>query len=194
VAFLTSGHRVWQARDVTEAFTSALIAELGKKTGVCWLRYDEPYAPGSGGRSRAAWHIWYDDALHLVAGGDEQPLPGIEEADRVEVTMRSKESGGRLVTWVGRVTVVSPTDEAWDDVTSALVSDRLNLEDLSTVKDAWAARSVVVRVDPTGELLEEPGSLREDAQAAAPPPTPATTRGPLPRVLHRRQRRRPRLS
>jgi hypothetical protein len=194
VAFLTSGHRVWQARDVTEAFTSALIAELGKKTGVCWLRYDEPYGPGSGGRSRAAWHIWYDDALHLVAGGDEQPLPGIEEADRVEVTMRSKESGGRLVTWVGRVAVVSPTDEAWDDVTSALVSDRLNLEDLSTVKDAWAARSVVVRVDPTGELLEEPGSLREDAQAATPPPTPATTRGPLPRVLHRRQRRRPGLS
>jgi hypothetical protein len=194
VAFLTSGHGVWQARDVTEAFTSALIAELGKKTGVCWLRYDEPYGPGSGGRSRAVWHIWYDDALHLVAGGDEQPLPGIEEADRVEVTMRSKESGGRLVTWVGRLTVVAPTDEAWDDVTSALVSDRLNLEDLSTVKDAWAARSVVVRVDPTGELLEEPGSLREDAQAAAPPPTPATTRGPLPRVLHRRQRRRPGLS
>jgi hypothetical protein len=35
-----------------------------------------------------------------------------------------------------------------------LVSDRLNLEDLTTAKDAWAARSVVVRIEPTGELLE----------------------------------------
>jgi hypothetical protein len=194
VAFLTSEDGVWEARCVTEAFTTALIAELGKKTGVCWLRYDEPYGPGSAGRARAAWHIWYDDALHVVAGGDEQPLPGIEETDRVEVTMRSKESGGRLVTWVGRVSVVRPSDEAWDDVTAALVSDRLNLEDLTTVKDDWAAHSVVVRLDPTGELLEQPGSLPDDAQAAPPPPTTATTRGRLPRVLHRRQRHRPGLS
>jgi hypothetical protein len=194
VAFLTSAGGMWEARHVTEAFTTALIAELGKKTGVCWLRYDEPDRPGSPDRSRAAWHIWYDDALHLVAGGNEQPLPGIEEADRVEVTMRSKDSGGRLVTWVGRVSLVGPSDEAWDEVTTALVADRLNLEDLTTVKGHWAARSVVVRIDPSGELLEQPGSLRDDAQAATPPSTPATTRGPLPRVLHRRQRRRPGLS
>jgi hypothetical protein len=185
---------MWEARVVTEAFTTALIAELGKKTGVCWLRYDEPDGSGEAGLPRPAWHIWYDDALHVVAGGDEQPLPGIEEAGRVEVTMRSKESGGRLLTWVGAVSVVRPSDEAWDDVTAALVSDRLNLEDLTTAKDAWAARSVVVRIEPTGELLEQPGSLRDDARAAPPPPTTATTRGRLPRVLHRRQRRGPGLS
>jgi hypothetical protein len=185
---------MWEARVVTEAFTTALIAELGKKTGVCWLRYDEPDGSGEAGLPRPAWHIWYDDALHVVAGGDEQPLPGIEEAGRVEVTMRSKESGGRLLTWVGAVSVVRPSDEAWDDVTAALVSDRLNLEDLTTAKDAWAAHSVVVRIEPTGELLEQPGSLRDDARAAPPPPTTATTRGRLPRVLHRRQRQGPGLS
>jgi hypothetical protein len=166
---------------VTEAFTTALIAELGKKTGVCWLRYDQPGgadlaadgADGSG-RARAAWHVWYDDALHLVADGPEQPLPGIAEAGRVEVTMRSKENGGRLLTWVGRVSVVRPGEGAWEPVTDALVSDRLNLEDLGSAKDEWAAHSVVVRIDPTGDLLEE--------------------RGPLPRVLHRRSRGRPDLS
>jgi hypothetical protein len=171
---------------VTEAFTTALIAELGKKTGVCWLRYDE--------RPRAAWHLWYDDALHLVAGGQEQPLPGITDVDRVEVTMRSKENGGRLVTWVGRPSVVRPGDEAWEAVTDALVSDRLNLEDLGTAKGEWAEHSVVVRIDPTGELLEEPGSLSDVDHAAPPQPTDATTRGALPRVLHRRKRTRPDLS
>lgn len=180
---------------MTEAFTTALIAELGKKTGVCWLRYDDGTVhQGATLPSRPAWHVWYDDALHVVAGGDEQPLPWLEEADRVEVTMRSKESGGRLMTWVGRVSVVSPTDDAWDDVTTALVADRLNLEDLSTAKDTWARDSVVMRIDPTGELLEQPGSLSDEQHAAPPAATPATTRGALPRVLHRRQRRRPGLT
>lgn len=174
---------------MTEAFTTALIAELAKKTGVSWLRYDE--GTGSPGRPRAAWHVWYDDALHVVAGGAEQPLPGLEDADRVEVTMRSKENGGRLVTWVGRPSVVRPDDEAWDGVTDTLVSDRLNLEDLSAAKDQWAASSVVVRIDPTGDLVEEPGALSSDDHLATPPQTTATTRGALPRVLHRRRRTRP---
>jgi hypothetical protein len=185
---------MWEGQRVTEAFTTALIAELAKKTAVCWLAYDEhEVAPGPG-RSRPAWHVWYDDALHLVAGGDEQHLPGIDETDRVEVTMRSKESGGRLVTWVGSVRVVPPGHEAWDDITSALVSSRLNLEDLTTVKEHWATHSVVVRVDPTGELLEQPGALSEEPHDATPRPTGATTRGVPPRVLHRRQQDRPRLS
>lgn len=180
---------------MTDPFTTALIAELGKKTGVCWLRYAEPGAPSAAEpRTHAAWHVWYDDALHLVAGGNEQELPGIADVDRVQVIMRSKENGGRLVAWVGSVSVVSPSDEAWDDVTSALVTDRLNLADLDKAKHEWANESVVVRVDPTGELLEQPGDLSDEAHSAAPPPTRATTRGPLPRVLHRRQRRRRDLS
>lgn len=180
---------------MTDSFTTALIAELGKKTGVCWLRYAEPgRSAEDGGRTRAAWHVWHDDALHLVAGGKEQPLPGLADVDRVQVIMRSKENGGRLVAWVGSVSVVRPSDEAWDDVTSALVADRLNLVDLEAAKHEWAAESVVVRIDPTGELLEQPGALSDEAHSAAPPATGATTRGPLPRVLHRRQRRRRDLS
>jgi hypothetical protein len=179
---------------VAEGFTTALIAELGKKTGVCWLRYDEQQHTAGPGRARAAWHVWYDDALHVVAGGQEQPLRGLAEADRVEVTMRSKENGGRLVTWVGRPCAVRPGDEAWAPVTDALVSARLNLEDLATAKEEWAAHSVVVRLDPTGELLEQPGALSSEDHCAPPPPTVATTRGLLPRVLHRRTRGRPDLS
>ena len=168
------------------AFHTALIAELAKKTGVCWLRYD--------GRTHAAWHAWVSDALFVVSGGPEQPLPGIEEQTRVEVVMRSKENGGRLVTWVGSTSVVHPGDEAWAPATAALVTGRLNLDDPATTPDLWAQQSVVTRIAPTGELLEQPGSLPADAHLAAPAATPATTRGRLPRVLHRRGTRRPKLS
>lgn len=189
---------------MTDAFTTALVAELARKTGVCWLRYDDapdaPTVPGPGSsgapvpRERAAWHVWYDDALHVVCGGTEQDLPGLAEADRVEVVLRSKENGGRLVTWVGRPRVVDRDDEHWDDVVDALISDRLNLDDLSLARERWAVASTVVRIDPTGETRERPGELSDDSHAAPPPPSRATTRGPLPRVLHRRRSRSPRLS
>lgn len=166
--------------------TTALVAELAKKTGVCWVRYR--------GRSHAVWHVWHDDALCLVSGGDEQPLPDIEDGARVEVVMRSKDSGGRLVTWVGTASVVRPEDEAWPSVTAALVTGRLNLADLSTAAAGWAATSVVRRVVPTGEVVESPGELSDDAHRETPRETAATTRGPLPRILHRRVKRRPKLS
>jgi hypothetical protein len=167
----------------------ALIAELSRKTGVSWLS-----ATGAEERTYAVWHVWHDDALCLVSGGGEQPLPDIDDGARVEVTQRSKDNGGRLVTWVGTASVVPPGSAEWDSITPALVSDRLNLRDLTTAADEWARSSVVRKVVPTGELVEAPGRLSEDAHRATPAPTPATTRGRLPKVLHRRVRRRPKLS
>lgn len=169
-----------------DVFNAALIRELGKKTSVCWLRYD--------GVERAAWHTWLDDAVYVVSGGKEQPLPEIEDITSLEVVMRSKDNGGRLVTWVADVTVVRPADEIWGPATRALVKARLNLEDLATAAAEWAEHSVISRIAPTGELVESPGSLSADAHLAPPKATPATTRGPLPKVLHRRNTRRPKLS
>src|SRR3954453_17341566 len=185
--------------------TAALVAEVAKKTAVSWLRYGEA--------THAVWHVWHEDALCLVSGGPEQPLPDIPDSARVEVVMRSKDNGGRLVTWVGEAAVVRPDEELWEPTTAVLVRDRLNLADLTTAADEWARASVVRRIRPTGEVVESPGALADDdhrAAPAGPPPTPArpphddhraapadtpaTTRGPLPRVLHRRVRRRPRLS
>jgi hypothetical protein len=174
-----------------DAFTAALTQELSKKTGVCWLRYD----PGTGAPvDHPAWHAWVDGALYVVSGGAEQPLPGIDEVETVEVVMRSKENGGRLLTWVGEVSVIPPGDERWGPATTALVSGRLNLDDLATAADEWAEHSVVTRIAPTDRLAEAPGALDDDAHLAPPKPTPAITRGPLPRILHRRVKRRPKLS
>lgn len=174
----------------------ALVAELGKKTGVSWLTYSTgPDAPPT---THAAWHEWLDTgdggALYVVSGGDEQSLPGIERAHRVEVTMRSKENGGRLVTWVAEASRVLPEEERWQPATAALVAGRLNLADLATAADTWAGTAVVTRLAPTGDLVEQPGALSDDAHRATPRETTATTQGALPRVLHRRVKRRPRLS
>ncbi len=107
--------------------------------------------------------------------------------------MRSKDSGGRLLTWVARTSVVRPGDEAWEPVTTALVGARLNTPDPATTAERWATGSVVRRLFPDGEFVESPGHLDDGPHRAAPVGTPATTRGPLPRVLHRRVSRQPRL-
>jgi hypothetical protein len=147
---------------------AALTAELARKSGVSWLRY--------GGATHPAWHVWLDDALYLVSGGNEQSLPGIADVDVVEVVMRSKDNGGRLLTWVGAVSAVRPSDPLWQAVTTALLAARLNLPDLATAAAEWAARSEISRIVPTGRAVEAPGELSDAPHLAAPMPTSATTR------------------
>ena len=72
---------------------AALVGELARRTGVCWVRHD--------GRTHPVWHVWCDDALCVVSGGTEQPFPDVEDGGLVDVVMRSKDTGGRLLTWVG---------------------------------------------------------------------------------------------
>ncbi|MFD5348029.1 hypothetical protein ACFWJY_30855, partial [Streptomyces anulatus] len=68
----------------------ALVEEATKKSGLVWVRGDGP--------ARAVWHVWHDGAAHLVGGGPgEQPLPeGLADGGRAEVTVRSKDKGGRI--------------------------------------------------------------------------------------------------
>jgi hypothetical protein len=124
--------------------TAALLSELGRRTDVCWVRHGEVV--------QAVWHAWVDEpdggALVVVSGGDEQPFPEVPAGGPVEVTMRSKDTGGRLLTWAGRADVVRPGDEAWPAVTSALLARRLNLLDPATAAERWARTSVVRRVVP----------------------------------------------
>lgn len=115
-----------------------LVAELSRRTDVCWV----VQAAGT----RMVWHTWADDALCVVSGGDEQPLLEVDDGSGVEVVLRSRDTGGRLITWPGRVSVVRPSDAGWEPVTAALVAARLNLLDPDRAPQRWAAASVVHRI------------------------------------------------
>ncbi len=125
---------------------TALLAELGRKTDVCWVRV--------GDVTQAVWHAWVDDdrggGLVVVSGGAEQPFPEVADGGRVEVVMRSKDTGGRVLVWAGLASVVRPEDEGWEPTVAALVARRLNLPDPATAPARWAGHSVVRRIVPTG--------------------------------------------
>jgi hypothetical protein len=131
----------------------ALVAESARKSRVCWLSW-------AGRRPRLVWHVWYDDALVVLSGDGDQVLTGIATSGDVEVTMRSKDTGGRLVTWTGSVRVVDPHDESWDGHAAALLGVRLNLPDPDAAREAWRSTGTIVRIHPvvaTGE--QDPGPL-----------------------------------
>lgn len=177
--------------DPSPELLTALVEEAVKKSSVLWLSY-----PGAD-RPRPAWHVWQDGAVLLVidAGdhGAEQQLPGLADADEVTVTCRAKDSRDRLIGWRAAVRRIAPDSAEWDPACKALRSARLNATEAASLPERWATEAVVLALRPTGHILEHPGRMPSDEAAAAPPDSPATTRGLLPWVLGRRANRTRRL-
>lgn len=166
---------------------TALVEEACKKSSVLWLTYE-----GSE-RARPAWHVWSDGAAYVVgaasAESDEQQLPGLEKTTKATVTCRSKDTEARLVTWTAEVEHLENGSPDWDEAFKALRSERLNSIDVKSLRERWLKQVFVVRIKPTQDFSEFPGAYSTDEGAAPPPDTPASTRGKLPWVLHRRARK-----
>jgi hypothetical protein len=168
----------------SELLDRALVEEATKKSGLIWVK-------GPGVPARALWHVWHEGAACLVGDGPgEQPLPGLADGAGAEVTVRSKDKGGRLVTWAARVVELAPDSRAWQAAVAELKGKRLNAPDGEAMTQRWARECRVLRLEPTGATVPLPeGSLAE-----APLPTPVTTRRPvpagLPRLLMKKRRRK----
>ncbi|MFI1969233.1 hypothetical protein BLA24_25315 [Streptomyces cinnamoneus] len=160
--------------------TQALIEEATKKSGLIWVQ-------GPAGPSRALWHVWHEGAAYVVGGPGEQPLDGLglTGGATATVTVRSKDKGGRIVSWTAAVTELAPREEAWTAVVAELKGKRLNAPDAEGLEERWAGSCRVLRLAPTGAS----SNLPSDSLAAVPLPTPATTRHPMPAALPKLLRR-----
>ncbi|MEU0332691.1 hypothetical protein [Streptomyces sp. NPDC006193] len=169
----------------SELLDRALIEEAAKKSGLVWVR-------GAGApAARALWHVWHEGAVCLVGGGPgEQPLEGLADGGSAEVTVRSKDKGGRLVTFPVTVSELASGSPEWEAAVAELKGKRLNAPDGEEMPARWARECRVLRLAPTGSLAPLPA----DSQAEPPVPTPATTRRPtpagLPKLLLRRRKAR----
>ncbi|MGW0392622.1 hypothetical protein ACWDYJ_17330 [Streptomyces sp. NPDC003042] len=151
------------------ALELALVEEASKKSGLIWVR--------GAGADRALWHAWVDGAAHVLGDGPgEQPFPGLADGAAAEVTVRSKDKGGRLVAWTAAVRELVPGSEPWDAAVSELKGKRLNAPDSERMTERWARECRLLRLEPVAVAERLPaGSL-----AAAPLPCPATTRRAIP--------------
>ncbi|GGZ84102.1 hypothetical protein [Streptomyces subrutilus] len=160
----------------------ALVEEATKKSGLIWVR--------GAGADRALWHAWVDGAAHVLGDGPgEQPFPGLADGAPAEVTVRSKDKGGRLVAWTATVRELAPRGEEWTAAVAELKGKRLNAPDSEGMTERWARECRLLRLEPRSV---HPG-LPDGSLAAVPPGSPATTRRPvpaaLPRLLLKRKRK-----
>lgn len=153
----------------------ALVEEATKKSGLIWVRGTGP--------ARALWHVWHEGAAHLVGDGPgEQPLPaGLTDGATAEVTVRSKDKGGRLVAWSASVAQLAPHSEEWEAAVGELRGKRLNAPDAEQMPERWARECRIVTLTPLDSRTELP----DTSGATAPLPTTATTRLPVPAGLPR---------
>ncbi|MGW1137270.1 hypothetical protein [Streptomyces zhihengii] len=167
----------------TPPLARALVEEATKKSGLVWVRGEGP--------ARALWHVWHDGAALVVGDGPgEQPLPGLADGGAAEVTVRSKDKGGRLVVWTASVRQLTPGSPEWDAAVGGLRGKRLNAPDAERMTERWARECRVLRLEPREAFTE----MSDESLAAAPLPSDAVTRRPvpaaLPKLLLRRSRRR----
>ncbi|MER6433303.1 hypothetical protein ABT272_37100 [Streptomyces sp900105245] len=168
----------------SELLDRALIEEASKKSGLIWVR-------GAGApAARALWHVWHEGAVCVIGDGPgEQPLPALVDGGSAELTVRSKDKGGRLATFPATVSELAPGSEEWEAAVAELKGKRLNAPDGEEMPGRWARECRVLRLVPSGLVAPLPdGSLAE-----RPVPSPATTRMPmpagLPKLLARRRKK-----
>ncbi|MEU3312945.1 hypothetical protein ABZ716_13425 [Streptomyces sp. NPDC006687] len=164
------------------ALDLALVEEATKKSGLIWVR--------GAGADRALWHAWVDGAAHVLGDGPgEQPFPGLADGAAAEVTVRSKDKGGRLVAWTAAVRELAPRTQPWEAAVAELKGKRLNAPDSEQMTERWARECRVLRLEPVAVA----GRLPVGSLAAAPLETPVTTRravpAALPKLLLKRKKR-----
>ena len=161
---------------------AALLAEAASKSGLVWVR------PAGQERSWPAWHVWHDGAVVVVSGPGEQDLPPL--AGRVELLLRSKDTGQRLLSVPATATTLAEDDERWADAARALAASRLNATTSPAELPArWRGRNPITELRAEGDAVEAPGSYDDRSGAAPPAPTPATTSGWRPWHVRGRRRR-----
>jgi len=158
---------------------SALLGEAMSKSGLLWIDVAED-------RTWPAWHVWDETTAFVVSGPGEQPLPWLPE--QVNLVLRSKDTGGRLLTVQATVQEIGPDDEGWGAATEALRAGRLNAS--VDAVERWARECTVRALRPFGTPVEGPGSYPTTSGAAPPPPSEATTATWRPWHWRGRPRRR----
>jgi hypothetical protein len=148
---------------------AALVAEACKKSNVLWVR------PVGSTRYHLAWHAWHSDAAYVVSGAEEQMLPLLN--GQVEVVVRSKDNGARLVAFVARADVLPASDPGWEVAAAALSAARLNTTDPDQQRDRWASGALVTRLAPVRLASAGAGDDSSGSEALPPPGSPATTVG-----------------
>lgn len=144
---------------------SALLGEAMNKSGIMWIEI-----PGQS--THPVWFVWNGESAFVIAGQGEQPLPPLPR--EVRLILRSKDSGGRLLTIRAIHRMIVAESNEWGEVVGPLIAKRLNATD--DLGERWAREIGGIHcLTPFDAPLESPGSYAADDLRAPVAATSATT-------------------
>lgn len=146
------------------ANVTALLDEAMTKSGLFWVDVE-------GDRTWPVWHVWDEGTAYVVSGPGEQPLPWLPQD--VQLILRSKDTGGRLLTIRAHAYVLAPETDTWVRAADLLKAARLNAVDDCFTR--WANECTITAFLPFDAPVESPGSYAADSGRAHPARTTATT-------------------
>lgn len=158
---------------MTEVNLSALTSEALNKSTVLWLR--------ANGRDRATWFATGEDELAdhvlLASGGPEPDLGDLPR--EVEIVLRSKGAGGRLLTLRAQAQILDPGNPLWEPAARSLLTERLNAP--ADLVERWRTETTLWSLSPYGAPVQAPGLPGPDADARADTPITPGEGGTHPR-------------
>lgn len=123
-----------------ETFKKALA-----KGAVLWVTVPRP--DGSE-RGQAVWFVVSDGKVYVLTGPGEQRVPGLESAEWVGLTARSKDARSTVAVVRARARTVPPGDPLFDAVGHAGLGRRLNLPDGDGALQRWKEQCALVELTP----------------------------------------------
>jgi hypothetical protein len=153
---------------------STLTKEAATKSGLLWVRVPD-------GQAYPVWHAWHEGGdetgsgpvAYIVSGPGEQYLPWLPA--EVEIVLRSRDSGGRLLVLDATARELEPGSEEWRAAVEVLRPERLNA--VGDLVEHWRDTCTVHELSPHGPPLESPGHHDDGSGALPVRPAPATTAG-----------------
>jgi len=175
---------------VPAANVTKLVNETASKSKVMWVRVP-------GGSAHPVWYVWHDDgdprgtgpSAYVVSGPGEQSLPWLPE--QVELVLRSKDTGGRLLVTSAHAQELAVGTPEWDAAVELLSAERLNAT--SDAATAWAQGCAIHVITPHGRPTESPGDFPDAVVSDRIESAPGTTVGWRPWHLGGRPQVRRRL-
>ena len=164
--------------DRDAVLAQALVEEVCKKSSLVWLRPVGATTPSRSGTPGSTAPCTSSPAA------SSSPCSDAPDGSEVDVTARSKDTGGRVVTFRTVVRDLEPDGAAWTTVVAELHGKRLNAPDGEEQPARWARESRVLRLDPADRLVEGPGHLSHRSHAAEP--VPLDRDDPRTAAVHRR--------
>lgn len=98
--------------------------------------------------TQAVWFLYDGGKLYLLSGPGEQDVPGLADAEEVEITARSKDLRSRVARVRATVRRIAVDSEEFGQRAEKMLAGRLNLPDGDAALDRWARDCAMVELTP----------------------------------------------